>query len=98
MIIKSRTACSGKVTITFQLPETIWAETVHLVGDFNDWSRRSHPLSRTSNGQWTLSIDLPEGNAYQFRYLIDGTHWQNDWNADRYVSNPFGGDNSVIET
>jgi len=98
MIIKGRAVSSEKADITFQLPATIWAETVHLVGDFNDWNRRSHPLKRAEDGHWELTMHLPKGQVFQFRYLIDGTHWQNDWNADRYVPNPFGGDNSVLET
>jgi hypothetical protein len=47
---------------------------------------------------WELTLELAKGNSYQFRYLIDGNNWQNDWHADRYVPNPFGGENSVIET
>lgn len=87
-----------KVRVTFRLPSTIWAESVHLVGDFNDWSRTSHPLQRTHDGDWEITLELDRGKTYQFRYLVNKTDWQNDWNADRYVSNPFGGENSVIET
>ncbi|MCD6301942.1 MAG: isoamylase early set domain-containing protein [Anaerolineae bacterium] len=87
-----------KVRVTFRLPSTIWADSVHLVGDFNDWSRTSHPLRHTRDGEWEISMDLEEGKTYQFRYLVNGSDWQNDWNADRYVSNPFGGENSVIDT
>jgi 1,4-alpha-glucan branching enzyme len=88
----------SKVRVTFRLPSTIWADSVHLVGDFNDWSRTSHPLRRTRDGEWEISMLLDEGRTYQFRYLVNGSEWQNDWNADRYVSNPFGGENSLIET
>jgi 1,4-alpha-glucan branching enzyme len=88
----------SKVRVTFRLPSTIWADSVHLVGDFNDWSRISHPLRRTRDGEWEISMLLDEGRTYQFRYLVNGSEWQNDWNADRYVSNPFGGENSLIET
>jgi 1,4-alpha-glucan branching enzyme len=98
MIIKQSSSKPDKMLVTFQLPATIWAETVHLVGDFNDWSRHAHPLKRAESGVWEIIMELTRGRSYQFRYLVDGAHWQNDWNADRYVSNPFGGDNSVIET
>lgn len=87
-----------QVRVTFRLPSTIWAESVHLVGDFNDWSRTSHPLQRTRDGEWEISLVLNPGKSYQFRYLVNRSDWQNDWNADRYVSNSFGGENSVIET
>lgn len=89
----------GVVLVTFQLPASTWAETVHLVGDFNGWDRQSHPLVRSrDDDSWRITLELEEGRVYQFRYLISGVDWQNDWQADRYVTNPFGGDNSVLET
>ena len=98
MIVKKPSSNPAKMLVTFQLPSTIWAETVHLVGDFNDWSRHTNPLKRAASGMWEITLELDADETYQFRYLVDGNHWQNDWNADRYVPNPLGGDNSVIET
>ena len=31
------------------------------------------------------------------RYLLDGQRWDNDWAADAYVRNDFGGDDSVVD-
>ncbi len=100
MIVKESCPRPDKVLVTFRLPSSIWAESVYLVGDFNGWNRRSHPLvhSRTDDGTWQITLELDKGKTYQFRYLINGRDWQNDWNADNYVANPFGGDNSVLET
>ena len=99
MIIKAAGSRPGAVLVTFRLPSSIAAQTVHVVGDFNDWNRHSHALTRSqSDEDWRLAIELEAGKAYQFRYLIDGTNWQNDWRADRYVPNPFGGENSVLVT
>ena len=39
---------------------------------------------------------LEAGREYEFRYLVDGTVWHNDWYADKYVTNVFGSENSVI--
>jgi hypothetical protein len=33
----------------------------------------------------------------RFRYVLDGTRWENDEAADGYVSYPFGTQDSVIE-
>ena len=41
---------------------------------------------------------LPKGNEYQFRYLVNGRDWHNDWHADKYVPNKYGSDNSVVVT
>lgn len=95
MIVKRDGRRPSTASVTFVLPDTIWADSVHLVGDFNNWNCHSHPLVRV-NGRWQVTIELPQGGLYQFRYLLDGAHWCNDWNADQYAANPLGGDNSVL--
>ena len=37
------------------------ADAIHLIGDFNDWNRASHPLRRLDGGVW--EIELPGANA-----------------------------------
>jgi len=32
------------------------AEAVYLTGDFNNWDRRSHPLTKLENGVWELKL------------------------------------------
>lgn len=89
-----------KVKVTFTLPEALADETidsVYLVGDFNDWSETATPLEK-KKGTYRVTIDLKPDHEYQFRYLINGDQWHNDWHADRYVPNPFSGDNSVVST
>ncbi len=99
MITKSAGSRPGTVQVTFRLPATIWADSVHLVGDFNGWNRQSHPLVHLrGDDAWQITLELEQGKSYQFRYLINDTDWQNDWNADHYAPNPFGGENSVLET
>ena len=66
---------------------------------FNDWDNFAHPLKQgRSNDEWVVTLELDVGRAYQFRYLVNGVDWHNDWKADDYVPNPFGGDNSVVKT
>ena len=43
-----------------------------------------------------MTLKLEAGREYEFRYLIDGNEWRNDWYADEYVLNAFGSKNSVI--
>ena len=70
------------------------AERVSVVGDFNDWdtARDEMQQSRT-NGNWRITLALPKGHEYQFRYLVNGQDWHNDWHADKYARNKFGSDN-----
>lgn len=73
------------------------AKSVYLVGDFNNWNRSEMPLERGEDGSWTGSLKLEAGREYQFRYLIDGERWENDWNADKYLPTPYGdAENSVV--
>jgi 1,4-alpha-glucan branching enzyme len=94
MIVKEP-ARKGTVRITFSMPASIWADTIHLVGDFNDWDQTATPLRLGDQG-WSISLELEAGKEYQYRYLVNGTDWYNDWRADRYVPNEYGGDNSVV--
>lgn len=98
MIEKTPSPGSNQVLVKFKLPGATWAERVNLVGDFNDWDTRKTPMERDPAGRyWAVSVALEAGQSYQFRYLIDGKTWENDWHADDYVENAFGGENSVIE-
>lgn len=90
--LKSRPICK----VTFYLPAAVKAESVHLVGDFNDWDEQVTPMKPLKDGRFAATLELEPGKEYQFRYLVNQTEWHNDWEADKYVPNPFSGDNSVI--
>lgn len=91
--LKSKPVCK----VTFYAPDEIDGETAYLVGDFNDWSENATPMEQLKDGRFKVTLNLDKDQEYQFRYLIDG-EWHNDQNADRYVQNPFSGDNSVVST
>ncbi|NOZ26633.1 MAG: glycoside hydrolase [Chloroflexi bacterium] len=98
MIHKAPASDPDKIRVIFELPSSFWAERICLVGEFNGWNRTSHPLRQERDGAWRIVLELPRGRRYQFRYLIDGTQWQNDPDADDYVPNEFGSYNSVVLT
>jgi len=94
--LKSRNACK----VTFRMPRAAVpdARRVFVAGEFNEWNVQANPMKRLKNGDFTAQIELVPGRDYQFRYHIDGKRWENDWQADRYVPNPFGdADNSVVQ-
>ncbi len=98
MLKKTPLASGKKVKVTFELPAN-GATRVSVVGDFNGWDKEASPLkARKKDGVFAGSINLPVGQAYQFRYWIDDQRWENDWAADDYVPNGFGEDNSVLHT
>lgn len=93
--LKSRPVCK----VTFILPKEAAesAQKVHIVGDFNGWKKRSTPLKKLKTGTFKITIDLPLGREYQYRYLLDNKTWENDWDADKYVPSPYGdSENSVV--
>lgn len=94
--LKSKPVCK----VTFKIPKEAAdsADSVTLVGDFNDWDKGATPMKALKTGGFTVTLDLETGRDYQFRYLVDGQRWENDDEADRYEFNAFAGsENSVVE-
>ena len=98
MIRKTPIKGKGVVRVAFELPSTVWAERVNLVGEFNDWDTLSTPMTRErADANWRAIVELKTGQRYRFRYLVDGKEWINDWYADDFVENPYGSDDSVVD-
>jgi 1,4-alpha-glucan branching enzyme len=99
MIRKRPSDDPNKLIVRFELPSAIWAESLHLVGDFDGCNQTSHLLMRDRvAGTWHITLELERGKEFQFRYLVNGREWHNDWQADKYVPNPDGGACSVVST
>ena len=87
------------VRVTFRISHHIWANSIALVGEFNDWNAQSHFLHQTrDDGEWHIALDLPQNRTYRFRYLIDNREWMDDDHTDGYAPNPYGGFDSVVAT
>lgn len=96
MLIKKPTG-NGKVEVTFTMPALEHVSKLYLVGDFNDWSIVLNPLTQSADGSWATTLPLDAGRSYQFRYFDNNGHWHNDWKADAYQPNQFGGENSLVQ-
>jgi len=85
--------------VTFQLPKQAAqdAHVITVVGDFNNWNVSETPMKKLKTGDFKVTLKLPRGKEYRFRYLIDANRWENDWCADDYVPNAFGCDDSLIK-
>ncbi len=82
--------------VTFRLPRSVGAQAATVVGEFNGWSPDAHPMAPEDDA-FVARIPLEPGRAYRYRYLLDGERWENDWWADAYVPNEYGGDDSLID-
>ena len=89
---------NGSCNVTFRLPKEAApdAQVVTIVGDFNNWNLTESQMKRLKNGAFKLTLKLSCDREYRFRYFIDGTRWENDWCADKYVPNTFGSDDSLV--
>lgn len=94
--LKSKPIC--KVTFRFEPTDNKSYHSVCIAGDFNDWNQSSHRLRKlVKDDTFSITIDLEKGKEYQFRYLLDGTEWSNEPNADKQIPTPFGdSENSVV--
>jgi 1,4-alpha-glucan branching enzyme len=94
--LKSKPECK----VTFRVPRAQAGEanTVKLLGDFNQWDTSVAPMKKLKSGEFTQTLNLPKGQEYNFRYLVDDTQWENDWSADDYRPNQLTfDDNSVVQ-
>ena len=95
--IKSR----GTFKVTFsiptkEIPSELEVESITVVGSFNEWDRSANDFSPTKKGVYKTTVEVAPNQEVQFRYLINGKHWINDWDADYYIPNALGHDNCVI--
>lgn len=97
MLKKNYTKTGRSCRVTFKYPNEEQAKTAALAGDFNQWSTEATPMKKLKDGSFSVTITLPAGQSYGYRYVLNNTTWVNDPAADRYVANEFGEENSVVE-
>ncbi|GJM40213.1 MAG: 1,4-alpha-glucan-branching protein [Ardenticatenaceae bacterium] len=96
MLKKNYSKTGKSCRVTFKLPADVDAETVHLCGEFNEWSPTENPMKQLKDGSYSVTLSLEPGQSYRFRYLLDSQRWENDWAADGYVANQYGSEDSLI--
>lgn len=71
------------------------ARSVAVAGDFNAWTPQLVLSDADADGIWTGRVALKPG-VHQYMFVIDGSQWETDPNADRYVDDGFGNRNAVL--
>ena len=74
------------------------AESVHLVGSFDDWDASAHAMRRLKDGRFMAVRRFEKNSRHEYRYLVNGETWINDAEAESYTPNPYGSDNCVVTT
>jgi 1,4-alpha-glucan branching enzyme len=80
-----------KITFSFESSD---AKEVFLMGDFNNWNPKKHPMKKDDNGKWTKAVLLPPGK-YEYKFLVDG-QWKEDPHNERICPNKFGSCNNIF--
>jgi 5'-AMP-activated protein kinase regulatory beta subunit len=57
-----------KIDFELKMPE---AQQVILMGDFNQWNPKTHPMRKEENGVWRKTVMIDPGR-YEYRFWVDG--------------------------
>jgi 1,4-alpha-glucan branching enzyme len=79
--------------VAFSL-EAVDAVEVILMGDFNNWNPKRHPMKSAGNGMWNKTVMLPFG-TYEYKFIVDGD-WRLDPKNNQMCANCFGSQNNVL--
>ena len=85
----------GRAQVTFRHPS--FTADVAVTGDFNQWTPHRLSDEIAQDGNRHLTVEIPTGHRYRFRYIIDGDVWENDWQADDYIDNDLGSADSIVD-
>lgn len=96
-MIRLRPLKNDRTKVTFELLGNPDLEHVSVVGEFNDWDPNALRMKQLKDDRFQASVVLPADERYEFLYLAnDGRHLLDDRCAS--CPNPYGGENSVLQT
>jgi hypothetical protein len=86
----------SEVVVRFELTAPN-ARSVALVGSFTGWKTSALEMrDPEGDGVWEISVRLRKDMIYTYNFLIDGSRWVADPEAETQVDDGFGGSSSVI--
>ena len=72
------------------------AQSVAVVGDFNDWGLNDSALVATNHeGVWSVTAPVPAG-VHRYAFLVNGKQWVADPSAPRATDDDFGMPSSAL--
>ena len=92
--ISKNTICK----VSFYLPKDVDTQSACVVGEFNQWDEQATPMTPLQSGEWKAQLSLEASKEYRYRYLVNGSEWVSDPEADKYVPNPYGQEDAVVIT
>ena len=71
------------------------ASGVTLAGSFNGWNAERNPLTKNSDGRWSVVMALKPGK-HEYKFVVDGS-WFADAENPATAPDSFGGTNSLVQ-
>lgn len=71
------------------------AQSVAIAGDFTGWKPAHHLEDLNGDGVWTGRVPVRPG-VHSYMFVIDGSEWITDPDAERYLDDGFGNRNAVL--
>ncbi len=96
MLTKKFFKTKDEAEVTFEFNRSDVKSAV-LIGDFNDWQGVEMKFNKKTK-TFRTKLRLPKGGTFHFRYLLNEQEWENDYQADSYLPNDYGSENSVVST
>lgn len=72
------------------------AQTVFLVGDFNDWNQAATQFSKCADGVWRAEINCLKRGKYRYKFFVGGAIWTEDASHGLKEEDGFGGFHSIL--
>jgi hypothetical protein len=72
------------IPTAFALPRELApaAQRVAIVGSFNGWDATAHPLTKTPDGNWVITLYFPSGRIV-YGFDVDGVFRTDPFDEDR---------------
>ncbi len=90
---KNKINALHKVDFVYHTDKPI--KEVYIAGAMNDWNQKKDKLKKIDENTYKITLLLQEGK-YPYKFVVNGTDWVTDKNADLFEDDGFGGKNSVI--
>ncbi|HEX6462610.1 MAG TPA: alpha-amylase family glycosyl hydrolase [Candidatus Saccharimonadales bacterium] len=92
------TQAVGALVLSDSVSFQVWApfaSTVHVMGDFNNWSETDTALTKDDNGYWSAKVSGAKP-GHEYKYVIHNGETKLFRNDPRALQITASGDNSII--
>jgi len=99
-VLRSRPPVSPSASSVFEPVQFVLvapaAQSVAVVGDFNDWGLNDSALVATNHqGVWSVTAPVPAG-VHRYAFVVNGKEWVADPSAPRSAGDDFGMPSSAL--